>query len=136
MSTLEALLKAAHQAQKRAYVPYSDYPVGAALETDDGHIFTGCNVENAAYPQSMCAERVAVFKAVSEGHRAIRRLVVVTEDGGTPCGGCRSVLAEFGDPETEVITVDRHGHQRRYTLGQLLPKAFEFQHRPRAGKSE
>lgn len=133
MVTLETLIEAARQAKERAYAPYSGYSVGAALETEDGSVFAGCNVENAAYPQSMCAERVAILKAVSEGHRRVRRIVVVTDDGGTPCGGCRSVLAEFGTPETEIITVDRHGCRHHYTLGLLLPEAFELQHKkPRA----
>ncbi len=123
---LSALFEAARLARERAYAPYSGYAVGAAVETEEGRIYSGCNVENAAFPQSLCAERVAVAKAVSEGHRRVRRLLVLTEDGGTPCGGCRSVVAEFGSPETEIIVVNVEGHWRQYRLEELLPVAFEM----------
>lgn len=122
----QALLEAAREARTRAYAPYSGYLVGAAVETDDGGIFTGANVENAAYPQTICAERVAVVKAVSEGARGLRRVAIVSEGGGRPCGGCRSVMAEFGRPDTEVLMADLDGSVRRATLGELLPDSFEM----------
>lgn len=120
------LLDAARDARTRAYTPYSGFPVGAAVEVDDGRLYSGANIENAAYPQTVCAERVAIFKAVSEGARRLRRVAVVSESGASPCGGCRSVMAEFGDPDTEVLISDLDGHTRRTTLGVLLPDAFEM----------
>ena len=95
-SLRKALIQMAIESRQRAYAPYSNYRVGAALLTASGRIFTGVNVENAAYPTTICAERVAVFKAVSEGERDFQAIAVVTENGGTPCGSCRQVLAEFG----------------------------------------
>lgn len=98
---LHALIAAATQAAGRAYVPYSHYPVGAALVAADGTVVTGCNIENASFPASICAERTALVKAVSEGHRQFSRLVVVTRDGGAPCGVCRQMLFEFA-PELPI----------------------------------
>jgi cytidine deaminase len=92
----QSLIDLAKAARAHAYVPYSNYSVGSALRTKSGKIYTGVNVENAAYPQTMCAERVAIFKAVSEGERQFDVIVVVTDNGGSPCGGCRQVMAEFG----------------------------------------
>jgi cytidine deaminase len=118
------LIDLAIEAQRRAYAPYSQYPVGAALRTRSGRIFTGCNVENAAYPHGMCAERVAVFKAVSEGEREFDIVAVVTPNGGAPCGGCRQVLAEFGR-ETIVLIADGKGRLvEETTVSGLLPGAF------------
>lgn len=111
-----------------AYVPYSHFPVGAALECDDGTVFTGCNVENAGYSPTNCAERTAVFKAVSEGHRKFVRIAIAatTERFTAPCGVCRQVLAEF-DPELkmEVILVNREGKTLELTLKDLLPYSFD-----------
>src|SRR5258706_5539359 len=90
----QSLVDLANEARRRAYAPYSNYPVGAALRTKSGRVFTGVNVENAAYPSGMCAERVAVFKAVSEGEREFDAISVVTPGGGSPCGGCLQLLAE------------------------------------------
>ncbi len=119
-----ALIDIASEACRRAYAPYSGYPVGAALRTRSGRIYTGVNVENAAYPASMCAERVAVFKAVSEGEREFDAIALVTPNGGFPCGGCRQVLAEFG-LETLVLVVDGSGQLlRELTVRELLPDAF------------
>lgn len=119
-----ALIALASEARRRAYAPYSHYHVGAALRTKNGRIFTGCNVENAAYPTSMCAERVAVFKAVSEGEREFEVIAVVTSNGGTPCGGCRQVLAEFG-LDTIVLIADERGQLMQETnVSELLPGAF------------
>ena len=118
------LIKLALDARERAYAPYSNYRVGAALITASGKFFTGCNVESAAYPTSMCAERVAVFKAVSEGEHAFAAIAVVTSNGGTPCGGCRQVLAEFG-LDTLVLIADAEGNQKQEArLAELLPGAF------------
>jgi cytidine deaminase len=119
-----ALIDLAKEASRRAYAPYSNYPVGAALRTRSGRIFTGCNVENAAYPTSMCAERVAIYKAVSEGEKDFDVITVVTPNGGTPCGSCRQVLAEFG-METLVMVADGDGRLvQENTVEGLLPGAF------------
>lgn len=118
------LVEAARQARGWAYIPYSRYAVGAALLTASGKIYDGCNVENAAYPTTMCAERVAVFKAVSEGERDFDAIAVVTSNGGTPCGSCRQVLAEFG-LDTLVIVADESGKIVLETsVKGLLPGAF------------
>ena len=120
----QSLVDRANTARQFAYVPYSHYPVGAALRTKAGHIFTGVNVENAAYPQTMCAERVAIFKAVSEGDKEFDVITVVTDNGGSPCGGCRQVMAEFG-LDTIVILADGKGHiVKEMTVRDLLPEAF------------
>ena len=119
-----ALVDLAIEARRRAYAPYSNYSVGAALRTRNGRLFTGCNVENAAYPTCMCAERVAVYKAVSEGERDFEVIAVATSDGGSPCGGCRQVLAEFG-LDTLVLIADTQGRLvQKTTVAELLPGAF------------
>lgn len=124
----KALISLANEARKRAYAPYSRYRVGAALRTKSGRVFTGVNVENAAYPATMCAERVAVFKAVSEGEREFEAIAVVTDNGGPPCGGCRQVLAEFG-LETRVLMANGEGEfVRETTVAELLPQAFTSVH--------
>ncbi len=121
----QALIQAARQARQHAYAPYSHYYVGSALLTVAGKIYSGCNVENAAYPTSMCAERVAIYKAVSEGERDFKAIVVATENGGTPCGSCRQVLAEFG-LEISVLVVDGEGRLLQETnVRALLPGAFQ-----------
>lgn len=123
-----ALIQSALQARQNAYAPYSHYAVGAAILTHDGKIFSGCNVENAAYPTGMCAERVALFKAVSEGARTFSAVVVATENGGSPCGSCRQALVEFG-LDWQVILVDNTGSiKQQSTLRELLPLAFTPQH--------
>ncbi|MBN1667693.1 MAG: cytidine deaminase [Anaerolineales bacterium] len=122
--TREKLIQSAVEARRWAYAPYSHYPVGAALLTSSGRIYDGANVENAAYPSTMCAERVAVFKAVSEGERQFAAIAVVTENGGAPCGSCRQVLAEFG-LQTIVLIADQAGQLIHETsLADLLPHAF------------
>lgn len=127
----EFLLDLASEARRRAYAPYSGYKVGSALRTRSGRIFTGVNVESAAYPTTMCAERVAVYKAVSEGELEFEAIAVVTENGGTPCGGCRQVLAEFG-LETIVLIGDGNGKLlQETTVGELLPGAFTPKDLPR-----
>ena len=120
----QSLIDLANEARQRAYAPYSKYRVGAALRAKSGHIFTGVNVENAVYPHTMCAERVAVFKAVSEGETEFDVIAVATDNGGSPCGGCRQVLAEFG-LDTVVLIADGDGKlKQEMTVAQLLPQAF------------
>jgi cytidine deaminase len=124
----QALIDLANEARRRAYVPYSKYPVGAALRTKSGRLYTGVNVENAAYPHTMCAERVAIFKAVSEGETEFEVIAVVTNNGGSPCGGCRQVMAEFG-LDTLVLIADGEGTlQKVLTVSELLPEAFTPKH--------
>ncbi len=122
------LIAAARAARKRAYAPYSHYRVGAAVLTSDGEVFTGCNVENAAYPACICAEQTATVKAVSEGHQRLRAVAVATGNGGTPCGKCRQVLYEFGGPDLVVVLVDNRGRARETTMRKLLPDAFGPEH--------
>jgi cytidine deaminase len=120
----EELIDAAREARGWAYAPYSNYRVGAALLAASGKVYTGVNVENAAYPTGICAERVAVFKAVSEGEREFQAIAVVTANGGSPCGSCRQVLAEFG-LDTIVIIADETGRViKETTVEGLLPGAF------------
>ncbi len=117
------LVEAARQARSRAYAPYSGYQVGAALLTRDGAVFTGCNVENASYPASICAERVALTRAVSEGARDFVAIAVVTRNGASPCGICRQVMMEFA-PEMLVIIADESQVVARSTVSDLLPRGF------------
>jgi cytidine deaminase len=119
----EALVKQAREVRKRAYAPYSNYQVGAALLGASGQIYTGCNVENAVYPEVICAERSAVVKAVSEGERDFVAIAVVTRDGGSPCGACRQVLSEFS-PAIVVLIADDAGNVRETTISALLPDHF------------
>lgn len=121
------LIQAAIEVRQRAYAPYSNYLVGAAILVDDGRIFTGVNVENAAYGLTICAERTAVFKAVSEGCQKIHAVVVATENAGSPCGACRQVLAEFAG-DVPVWLVDDSGNGRETTLYTLLPDHFGPEH--------
>ncbi len=117
------LLKQAIEARERAYAPYSHYRVGAALLTSSGKVYKGCNVENAAYSPSMCAERTAIFKAVSEGDRSFAAIAIATADGGSPCGVCRQVMREFA-PDLVVIVGDTAGNYRVFELPDLLPDSF------------
>jgi cytidine deaminase len=118
------LIELANEARRHAYAPYSKYPVGAALRTKTGRVYTGVNVENAAYPTGICAERVAVFKAISEGEHNFEIMALVTDNGGSPCGACRQVLSEFG-LDTIVLIADGKGKLfQETTVGNLLPEAF------------
>jgi cytidine deaminase len=122
--TKQNLIDAAVQARQWAYAPYSHYAVGAALLTASGRVYDGVNVENAAYPTTICAERVAVFKAVSEGERDFLAIAVATANSGSPCGSCRQVLAEFG-LDTVVLIADAEGKLAlETTVRDLLPGAF------------
>ena len=124
----QSLIDLANEARRRAYAPYSNYPVGAALRTKSGKVFTGVNVENAAYPTTMCAERTAVFSAVTAGEREFEVIAVATDNGGSPCGSCRQVLAEFG-LDTIVLLADGAGNLvQETTVKELLPGAFTPEH--------
>ena len=120
------LIAAARRARRYARAPYSNFKVGAALETADGTIVTGCNIENATYGLTMCAERVAMFKAVSEGHRKFRRIAVAfdTTAPTPPCGACRQILWEFAG-DIEIILANAQRHQVRHRLSELLPMPFD-----------
>lgn len=121
----QKLLKLAAEARAQAYAPYSKYAVGAALLADNGKYYSGANIENAAYPSSMCAERVAIFKAVSEGVRRLQGLAVVTINGGSPCGGCRQVICEFAQQDLSILIGNIEGKLiLETTLAELLPHSF------------
>ena len=119
------LLEAALEAQKQAHCPFSKYPVGSAVRTVNGEVFSGCNVESASFSLTCCAERVAVFKAVSEGHRQIVACSIVTVEGtpAPPCGACRQVLYEFGR-NMRIVLGNPSGEVRILNLGELLPEGF------------
>jgi cytidine deaminase len=121
---MKELEKAARSVQARAHVPYSGFKVGAALQANDGSVFVGCNVENASYGLTTCAERVAIGTAVSAGYKSFDRIVVVTDvdPPSAPCGACRQVLVEFG-PDMEVVAIGP-GETRSWTMGELLPAQF------------
>lgn len=128
--TKKELCSLAIKAMDRAYVPYSGYRVGAALLTSDGEVFTGCNIENASYTPTVCAERTAVFKAVSEGYTSFETIAVAGGKNGKitgafpPCGVCRQVLAEFCSPDFPVLLVTGKDSFEKLTLKDLLPRAF------------
>ncbi len=130
--TDDQLIASAAAARERAYAPYSNFKVGAALKGKSGRVYSGCNVENAAYGPSMCAERTAIFKAVSEGEREFEAIAVVTENGASPCGSCRQVMMEFA-PDMTVIIADTQGRTRSTTVRDLLPDGFTPEHLPRRG---
>ena len=130
----EELIKTATEMTKRSYVPYSHFHVGAALLDSNGKVWTGCNIENAAYGPSNCAERTAVFKAVSEGARSFEAIAIVggpedengkvqIQDFCPPCGVCRQVLSEFCDREFKIILANGNGEQKVFTLAELLPES-------------
>ena len=126
----QSLIDLANEARRRAYVPYSKYPVGSALRTKSGRLYTGVNVENAAYPQTMCAERVAIFKAVSEGETEFEVIAVVTNNGGSPCGGCRQVMAEYQNRQSSPIQIMFESGENKILLcnkvDDILPFIFSF----------
>lgn len=133
----EELIKTSTEMTKRSYVPYSHFHVGAALLDSNGKVWTGCNIENAAYGPSNCAERTAVFKAVSEGARSFEAIAIVggpedengkvqIQDFCPPCGVCRQVLSEFCDREFKIILANGNGEQKVFTLAELLPESFSL----------
>ncbi|SDD59598.1 cytidine deaminase [Natrinema hispanicum] len=123
---MDDLIEAARDVQDRAHVPYSEYRVGAALETANGEVFVGCNLENANFSNSLHAEEVAIAEAVKKGHRDFARLAVSSDrrDGVTPCGMCRQTLTEFCDDELVVVCDEGDGDVTEYTLGELLPNTI------------
>lgn len=125
-SVRSRLVAAAREAAVNAYAPYSHYRVGAAVFDQNGRIYTGVNVENASYGLTICAERAAVFAAIAAGARHIRAVAIAASrpPAPLPCGACRQVLAEFGEPTTAVYVVQSSGRVRRFRLGELLPQAF------------
>jgi cytidine deaminase len=129
---LQQLVDAARAAREKAYAPYSKFAVGAALLDEAGHVHAGCNVENAAYPQGLCAEASAIAHLVLAGSRRVLAVVVAGEapQPVTPCGGCRQKLREFAADTTPVWSVDGQAVRERFTLGQLLPASFGPQHLP------
>ena len=124
--SIENLSKIANAMLEKAYVPYSKFPVGAALVTKEGKIYTGCNIENASYPLTNCAERTAIFKAVSEGDKDFQTIIVTADTEGpvSPCGACRQVLVEFCEPEMPVLLTNKKGDIKETTVSELLPGAF------------
>lgn len=131
MTELE-LIEKAKQAAKYAYVPYSSFTVGAALQTKNGKVYTGCNIENAAYSPTSCAERTAFFKAVSEGERDFEAIAIVGglngdfKDYCTPCGVCRQIMSEFNDKNFRIILGKNGNDFKEFTLGELLPESFNL----------
>lgn len=127
MISNDELIAQARDARRWAHAPYSNFSVGAALLSSDGRVFTGCNVENSTYGLSMCAERVAIFKAISDGANEIERIAVVTdhEQIAPPCGCCRQMIWEFASDDTEVILANLSGVVRTYRIRDLLPEAFD-----------
>ena len=134
MMTREALCVAAIEAMGKAYAPYSGYKVGAALLTTDGKVYTGCNIENASYTPTVCAERTAIFKAVSEGDRDFAMIAICGGKDGVitgsfpPCGVCRQVMAEFCSKDMPVLMVSGVDSHTAVTLGDLLPYAFSTEY--------
>lgn len=123
--TDDQLIAAAKRAREAAYVPYSHFPVGAALLAADGTLFTGCNIENASFGLTNCAERTAVFKMASEGHRRFQAIAIIADTEGpcSPCGACRQVMSEFA-PDARVILTNLRGETQVTTVRELLPGAF------------
>ena len=123
------LISAARRARQTAYAPYSKYRVGAAVLAKSGKVYTGCNIENAAYPSGLCAERVAIFKGVSEGEREFVALAVATSNLGSPCGACRQVLSEFADDDVLIALATVRGNRRKiFSMQEILPDRFGPKH--------
>jgi len=120
------LIEQAKIAMENAYVPYSNFSVGAAVLAN-GDIYDGCNIENASYGLTNCAERTAIFKAISAGHRKIEAIAVIADTDGpvSPCGACRQVIAEFSEPDTKVYLANLSGNVTEHTIEELLPGAFQ-----------
>jgi len=122
----EQLMQEARRARQQAYIPYSGFAVGAAVLAGDGKVYHGCNIENASYGLTNCAERTAIFKAVSEGQCKLDAVAVIADTDGpvSPCGACRQVLAEFCDEHTRIFLGNLRGEVEEWTMAQLLPGAF------------
>jgi cytidine deaminase len=126
----ENYIAATKKAMSKAYVPYSNYPVGVLIVTDNGNTYTGCNVENASYPLGNCAEASAIASMVMGGEKKIKHIYVMTknDEGGIPCGGCRQRIREFSDSNTEIFMCSKDGVQGRVNLSELLPNSFGPEH--------
>ncbi|SNZ10301.1 cytidine deaminase [Terribacillus aidingensis] len=125
--TKDELISLAKQARERAYIPYSKFGVGAAVLTKSGNVYQGCNIENAAYPVTCCAERTAIFQAIANGEKEFAEIAVVanTERPVPPCGSCRQVMAEFFTPEAVIHISNMHGNSKSITMEELLPFSFQ-----------
>lgn len=123
---INELIEQAKYARQHAYIPYSKFPVGAAILASDGKVFTGCNIENASFGMTNCAERTAIFKAVSEGTTTFKAIAVIADTDGpcSPCGACRQVIAEFCTKDMPVFLANMNGDIQKTTVGELLPGAF------------
>ncbi|MGE4576698.1 MAG: cytidine deaminase [Candidatus Pseudothioglobus sp.] len=126
----ESYIAATKEAMSKAYVPYSNYPVGALIVTDNGNTYSGCNVENASYPLGNCAEASAIASMVIGGEKKIKTIYVMTknDEGGIPCGGCRQRIREFSDSNTQIMMCSPDGVQNRINLSELLPNSFGPEH--------
>ena len=126
----ENYIEATRKAMSKAYVPYSNYPVGVLIVTDNGNTYTGCNVENASYPLGNCAEASAIASMIMGGEKKIKHIYVMTknDEGGIPCGGCRQRIREFSDSNTEVFMCSKDGVQGRVNISELLPNSFGPEH--------
>jgi len=126
----ESYIAATKEAMSKAYVPYSNYPVGALIVTDNGNTYSGCNVENASYPLGNCAEASAIASMVIGGEKKIKTIYVMTknDEGGIPCGGCRQRIREFSDENTQIMMCSPDGVQHRINLSELLPNSFGPEH--------
>ena len=126
----ENYIAATKEAMSKAYVPYSNYPVGALIVTDNGNTYSGCNVENASYPLGNCAEASAIASMILGGEKKIKTIYVMTknDEGGIPCGGCRQRIREFSDENTQIIMCSPDGVQQRINLSELLPNSFGPEH--------
>ena len=126
----ESYIAATKEAMSKAYVPYSNYPVGALIVTDNGNTYSGCNVENASYPLGNCAEASAIASMVIGGEKKIKTIYVMTknDEGGIPCGGCRQRIREFSDENTQIMICSPDGVQQRINLSELLPNSFGSEH--------
>ena len=126
----ESYIAATKEAMSKAYVPYSNYPVGALIVTDNGNTYSGCNVENASYPLGNCAEASAIASMVIAGEKKIKTIYVMTknDEGGIPCGGCRQRIREFSDENTQIMMCSVDGVKQRINLSELLPNSFGPEH--------
>ena len=126
----ENYIKATKEAMSKAYVPYSNYPVGALIVTNNGNTYSGCNVENASYPLGNCAEASAIASMILGGEKKIKTIYVMSknDEGGIPCGGCRQRIREFSDENTQIMMCSPDGVQNRINLSELLPNSFGPEH--------